>query len=124
MIEFLKRIRDIAGMESEIGEYGPDSTFLYPFLLLTPISEKWNTGLLGNVMDKTIRIRLSLFLENDGKYEDIAQEAVNTLKGLLLDKRIKDEIITFISADVQLSLIEEQTVMCATLDTSLEITRR
>lgn len=124
MIDFLKRIKEIADIDCEIGEYDLEKTFTYPYLLLTPISEKWEQNLLGNVTDKKIRVKMSLFLENNDNYENIAQEGIEKLKSLLLNEYVKKDIITFISADVQLSLIDEQTVLCAVLDTNLEISRR
>lgn len=128
MINILREIKKAyidLGYDCEIAEIEDVLIDVKPFIVLTPVYEKWIHDLLGNPSNKDIKFKIQIFKEHiENEYDTEIDSTLSQLKQVLTSKEVKKDITTYLGTTVTSDLIDENSTIVIIAEITLKLHRR
>lgn len=128
MIRFLQKLKENIrknGIECTISEPTDELIHSMPYVILNPISEKWEFNLLGNPDNKNVKFKIYFYAEHiNGNYGSEIEEISHKIAEIFKSENIKKEILNYLTAELKVSFLEENTLILVTFEINLKLHRR
>lgn len=128
MITLMKKIKNLfedKGIDCDISEITDEIVHSMPYVILSPLSEKWEFNMLGNPANKNVRFRIQYYDNHiNGNYGEEIESISQIVKEVLKAKELKEEVLNYLSGELKVSFLEENTLILVTFDINLKLHRR